>query len=68
MLENDTAKNEVKILNNKIRLLENQRQKTSEELKDTKVILNTKDDEIAALKTQKDEAYQKHQVAITELN
>lgn len=48
--------------------MENQRTKLTEELKDCKVNLSRKDDEIQALKAQKDESVVKLQEKLQELN
>jgi chaperonin cofactor prefoldin len=50
MLLKDEASADIAKLNNKIRMIENQRNKVSEELKDLKVKLNDKESEHAALK------------------
>lgn len=68
MLLKDEASADIAKLNNKIRMIENQRNKVSEELKDLKVKLNDKESEHAALKQQKDEAYTKQQTLLAELN
>lgn len=48
--------------------MENQRSKLTEELKECKVSLNRKQEEIQALKTQKDESVVKLQEKLSELN
>lgn len=68
MLLKDQASADVAKLNNKIRMIENQRNKVTDELKDLKVKLNDKEQEHAALKLQKDEAYTKQQALLAELN
>ena len=68
MLEQQEKLEGEKRLNNKIRMIENQKKRNEEELKELKVTLERDKAEIQELRAMKVEAETKQQTAITELN